>query len=165
MLIFCVSLFVQNVTVTVIASGGLLLNAWVDFNVDGDWADPGEQIFSNVILSNGYNQLGFSVPSGTPTGAQTFARFRTSTQDGIGYTGFAPDGKVEDYQRILGMPAINDVIRVFPSDPDVLFIVFAEDPIDAQADQALHGGAFADGPVMDILACASISWYISPGFP
>ncbi|MCF8236409.1 MAG: glycoside hydrolase [Bacteroidales bacterium] len=100
----------QNATVTVIASGGMLLNAWVDFNVDGDWADAGEQIFTNVILANGYNQLSFSVPPGTPTGAQTFARFRASTQGGIGFTGFAPDGEVEDYQLMLGMPNIDDVI-------------------------------------------------------
>jgi hypothetical protein len=57
-------------------STGGYLNAWVDFNGDGDWADTGEQIFTDVQLAAGLNTLTFNVPSDATTGT-TFARFRS----------------------------------------------------------------------------------------
>ncbi len=47
----------------VTASGAGLLNAWVDFNSDGDWADAGEQIFTDRTLAAGVNSLSFAVPA------------------------------------------------------------------------------------------------------
>ena len=72
------------------------LNAWIDFNGNGSWADPGEQIFTDVIVSNGANNLTFIPGAITATG-RTFARFRLSTQSGLSFTGPAPNGEVEDY--------------------------------------------------------------------
>ncbi len=40
-----------------------LLNAWVDFNGDGDWADAGEQIFTDEALVAGVNPLSFDGPA------------------------------------------------------------------------------------------------------
>jgi GEVED domain/Calx-beta domain len=77
------------------------LDAWVDFNQDGDWDDTGEQIFTNVDLgtTNGIQTLNFVVPqdagSNVLTGI-TFARFRLSTTGGLLPTGAAADGEVED---------------------------------------------------------------------
>lgn len=81
------------------AAGGPvgILNAWLDFNRDGDWADPGEQIFNNVQVLAGVNNLSFFVPAGTVEGA-SFARFRLNRQGGLSFTGQALDGEVEDYQ-------------------------------------------------------------------
>ncbi|QDV69117.1 Calx-beta domain protein [Rosistilla carotiformis] len=84
-----------DITVTASAAGGLL-NAFVDFNADGDWADAGEQIFTDQPLAAGANSLSFTVPADAmPTG--TFARFRIDTGGGLSYDGQAADGEVEDY--------------------------------------------------------------------
>jgi hypothetical protein len=40
-------------TVQIISSLAGRLDAWVDFNRDGDWADPGEKIFNSVNLMGG----------------------------------------------------------------------------------------------------------------
>lgn len=88
----------SNVTVTASASG--VLNAWIDFNDDGDWSDDGEQVFTNVTLSAGANVLAVMAPASTVDGT-TFARFRFSTQNDLAVTGQASDGEVEDYSVVI----------------------------------------------------------------
>jgi len=83
--------------VTVTASVPGKLNAWIDFNHDGDWADAGEQIFNDTDLSQGNSTLNFNVPGGAAIGF-TFSRFRFSVLGGISYTGPASNGEVEDYR-------------------------------------------------------------------
>ncbi len=80
----------------VIASGSGRLDAWIDFNGNGDWSDPGEQIATNVVVTAGSNTLSYNVPAGASVGS-TAARFRISTAGGLAPTGAAPDGEVEDY--------------------------------------------------------------------
>jgi hypothetical protein len=84
-------------SVTVIASGAGLLQGWIDFNDDGDWADLGEQVFFDQPVAAGSNQLTFAIGPGALVTSQTFARFRLSSQSGLAFTGQAPDGEVEDY--------------------------------------------------------------------
>lgn len=72
------------------------LDAWIDFNQDGDWTDPGEQVHVNVELDSGPNLLAYHVPVGATTG-DTFARLRVSTTGGLSATGAAADGEVEDH--------------------------------------------------------------------
>jgi hypothetical protein len=55
-------------TVDVVASAAGLLNAWMDFNGNGSWADAGEQIFTDTPLVAGTNSLGFVVPPGATLG-------------------------------------------------------------------------------------------------
>ena len=86
----------SDATVDVEASAFGVLNAWIDFNADGDWDDAGEQIFSNQILFGGVSSLNFAVPTGAAPG-QTFARFRFSSVVGLDYLGEAINGEVEDY--------------------------------------------------------------------
>ena len=75
-----------------------VLDAWIDFNQDGDWLDAGERIFSAVNVVGGDNVLSFTVPAGSLTG-DTYARFRVSSAGVVAApTGAAPDGEVEDYQ-------------------------------------------------------------------
>lgn len=83
-------------TVQVIASAAGRLNAWIDFNNDGDWADANEQIFKDESLVPGSNTLTFDVPSNAATG-YTYARFRFDTKGGLFFDGSADDGEVEDY--------------------------------------------------------------------
>jgi hypothetical protein len=80
------------------------LNAWVDFNGDGDWDDDGEQIFTDVSLIAGGNPLSFLVPAGATPG-DTYARFRLDSGGGLTPYGLANDGEVEDYVvRIVATP-------------------------------------------------------------
>jgi hypothetical protein len=83
-------------TVTVVASAAGRLDAYLDFNRDGDFADVGEKIFNNVAVSTGTNNLMISVPPGAASGS-TYARFRLSSAGGLSFTGQGADGEVEDY--------------------------------------------------------------------
>ncbi len=92
-----------TVTVTVASAAGVngKLNAWIDFNRDGDWNDAGEQIFTNLAVGNGPNNLGFTTPADA-VGGSTYARFRLSTDANLTPTGAAKDGEVEDYLVQVG---------------------------------------------------------------
>ena len=87
-------------SVDVISSAaGNVLNAWIDFNGDGDFSDAGEQIISDLVLAAGSNSIGYNVPLGAVPG-DTGARFRVTAASGQGGdspTGLASTGEVEDY--------------------------------------------------------------------
>ncbi|MGQ0620177.1 MAG: Calx-beta domain-containing protein [Panacagrimonas sp.] len=89
----------QSATVDVeVTDGPALLDAWIDFNRDGDWSDAGEQIFDDYIVLNGANNgLVFQVP-GTAVAGISYARVRLSSDGVAEPTGAAPDGEVEDEQ-------------------------------------------------------------------
>ncbi len=80
----------------VVASQLGKLDAWIDFNRDGDWEDAGEKIFDSINVVAGDNFLSVNVPAGTSSGL-TAARFRVSTLGSLSSTGAAADGEVEDY--------------------------------------------------------------------
>jgi hypothetical protein len=92
--------------VQVTASAPGLLDAWVDFNDNGSWADAGEQVFANEALSAGANALSFAVPGTASPNVTTFARFRFDPiyiGGGLSFDGLAPSGEVEDYEvQIIG---------------------------------------------------------------
>lgn len=94
-------------TVTVNASLAGRLDAFIDFNADGDWADAGEQVFRNTPLSAGDNRLSFALPSTAVLGAHTLARFRFSSAGNLGPDGAAADGEVEDYQVTIANPPLD----------------------------------------------------------
>lgn len=80
---------------------GCYLNAWLDFNVDGDWDDVAEQVFTDVWLGPGFTHLlTFTIPTSAALG-ETYARFRCSTQMGLLPVDSAPDGEVEDYLLVI----------------------------------------------------------------
>ena len=73
------------------------LDAWIDFNRDGDWDDSGEQIFTNFDLgtTSGVQTLNFPIPLDTGDNVingETYARFRISTAGNLSPTGEAADG-------------------------------------------------------------------------
>lgn len=100
---------------TVTASKAGWLNAWVDFNGNGSWAEAGEQVFAGVALQAGANTLNFTIPAEAKVGV-TFARFRFGTDRTLSFTGPAGDGEVEDYPITI-LPAEYD----FGDAPDPLF--------------------------------------------
>ena len=113
--------------IEVSVTGAGILEAWIDFNADGDWDDPGEQIIpmpvgsqfdairqdlcpvdltgvaSNIFAdTGGVSTRGFCiiVPATTPvppTPVDTYARFRISREGDLKPTGLALSGEVEDY--------------------------------------------------------------------
>lgn len=96
-----------------IATG--LVNAWMDFNLDGDFADPGEQIFTNLVLPPGTFGHSYSVPASAVEGP-SYARFRISYNGGLSYFGYGYEGEVEDYAvRIRRNP---DTVLDYGDAPD-----------------------------------------------
>ena len=92
-------------TVFVTSSGAAKLDAWIDFNRDGDWDDTGEKIANSVSVVNGPNTLTFAVP-GSASISLNYARFRISTAGGLDTFGEAVDGEVEDY--VVGNIYVDD---------------------------------------------------------
>ena len=105
-----------------------VLNAWVDYNGDGDWSDQGEQVFLNQPLNQGTNELAMLVPEDATTNS-TWARFRLSTALDLQPTGEAPNGEVEDYNLTFfdnpwtnpsNIYDVNDDGAVAPLDPQLV---------------------------------------------
>ncbi len=74
-----------------------LVQAWVDFNRDFDWSDPGEQVLLNHPVLDGTNTVSIAIPATALPGA-TFARFRLTRTENLGFTGVATGGEVEDHR-------------------------------------------------------------------
>lgn len=72
------------------------VQAWVDFNADGDFTDAGEQIVKDRLLVTGTHLISFAVPANAQLGS-SYARVRYSDQLGLGPSGPARIGEVEDY--------------------------------------------------------------------
>ena len=90
------------------------LDAWIDFNQDGQW-DASEQIIDDQTVNSGDNVISFDVPMNAAMGT-TFARFRVSSAGGLDPTGSAADGEVEDYAvTILAAESGAAVVAVPPS--------------------------------------------------
>lgn len=98
------------------------LDAWIDFNHDGDWDDDGEHVFDGVNLQDvdgdedGSVTLVFTIPKGAKAGT-TYSRFRVSSQDVELPTGLAMDGEVEDhavtfFSELVEVVVIGDKLRI-----------------------------------------------------
>ena len=83
-------------SINVDVTGTGLLDAWIDFDADGVF-EPNEQIAASFAVVDGNNVLNFIVPITGTVDGPTFARFRLSSTGGLGPTGAAADGEVEDY--------------------------------------------------------------------
>lgn len=93
-------------TLDVTAGAPGLLDAWIDFDLDGVFQHPAEQIFAAEPLSTGVNALAFAVPQ-VPAGF-TSSRFRFSSAGGLAPTGAAADGEVEDHALDLEVVEVLD---------------------------------------------------------
>ena len=89
---------------TVTGAGGYL-QGWVDWNDNGNF-DSGEQIATDLQDTDGDGQI--FMPVTAPASAaitELIARFRWSTDSGLGVSEFANDGEVEDYAVTLRDPS------------------------------------------------------------
>lgn len=80
------------------------IDAWLDFDADGNWGGTQEQIAASVAVSEGMNLIEFDVPGWAVTG-QTYARVRLSSAGNLGPKGNAPNGEVEDHLVTIAAPA------------------------------------------------------------
>ncbi|NKQ35254.1 MAG: isopeptide-forming domain-containing fimbrial protein [Chloroflexi bacterium] len=93
----------RDARIQITAGSSGYLNAWVDFNADGDVTDPGEQIAADLALSPGVNTLTVAVPANTAVSDTIYSRFRFTSYNpagSVGFTGLANDGEVEDYALV-----------------------------------------------------------------
>lgn len=91
-------------TFSITASAAGKLDAWIDFDGDGAF-EPSERIATGLNLTAGNNTIAIPIPPTARLGS-TYARFRVSTNGGLGPSGLAMDGEVEDYRvEIVGQNA------------------------------------------------------------
>ncbi|MEZ8099975.1 LruC domain-containing protein [Vibrio bivalvicida] len=93
------------------ATDNSVLNAWIDFDRDGEF-EPSEIIISDQPVETNTDDIFFSVPTWAVTG-ETWARFRVSNTSGIGPNGGVPAGEVEDYQVDITESGV--VTEIYPS--------------------------------------------------
>lgn len=98
-----------------------ILNAWIDYNADGDWEDGDEQIATDTLVDAGNNILSFDIPS-TAIDGSSYARFRLSSTSGLEPGGTATDGEVEDYLVILVSDNSSTSTAVDPCDQFLGFV-------------------------------------------
>ncbi|HEX7830152.1 MAG TPA: GEVED domain-containing protein, partial [Thermoanaerobaculia bacterium] len=106
-----------NVQLTTGATGGIA-NLWIDFNANGSWADAGEHVVTEQSMgANASQTFPVAVPAGAVVGTVP-VRARISTQAGLGITGLASDGEIEDHLAtiIAADPRIGAALRVVSSE-------------------------------------------------
>ncbi|MBW3597298.1 MAG: hypothetical protein KY475_08490, partial [Planctomycetes bacterium] len=118
------------------------------FNRDGVFT-AADHVFQNVALEAGDNPLVVQTPAGLANGP-VITRFRFSNQAGLGPTGPAPSGEVEDYQVLVqsgaGIPATGHTNLANPEDVDANGFVELMDVLLIVSDLRANG-IHALGPV------------------
>lgn len=119
-------------TVVVTASKAGYLQAWFDWNRDGDFADSGEQMATNQLLVAGENNLIVRVPIDADIGS-SWARFRFGSQQDISFNGGATDGEVEDHQ--IEISDIGVSYRYYPENGSWVTLAYEDQwPIEGDYD-------------------------------
>ncbi len=109
------------ITVSVTSTGVGMLDAWIDWNGDGDFSDVGEQFIVNRPVQNGVNNFTLDTPAGATIGF-VMSRFRVSPLGSSLASGISIGGEVEDYivEIIDGAPPVAVADR-YMTDEDVVF--------------------------------------------
>jgi len=84
------------------ASAAGVVDAWIDFDGDGAWSQPGDRILTSQPVSTGANVVSVAIPASARLNIATFARFRLSRTGGLSPEGPGQDGEVEDYHILIG---------------------------------------------------------------
>jgi LruC domain-containing protein len=101
-----------DAVISVYASTDGIVNAWFDWNRDGDFADDNEQNIVDLALKAGFNQVVIRVPEGANSG-DSWSRFRFSQQGGLSYNGGSTSGEVEDHP--ISISESDLTYRYYPS--------------------------------------------------
>ena len=86
---------------------GGIVSCWIDYNIDGDFADAVEQAITGLILSgNASTNVTINVPAGATAG-NSYARCRISSSAVASPIGEIANGEVEDYLVSIGDPLLS----------------------------------------------------------
>ncbi len=109
-----------NFTITQsLGTNNCILNAWIDYNQNGNFNDVNEQIATDLIIGSGITGFIITNVPATAAAGQTYARFRCSSIAGLNSTGIASDGEVEDYQITIVPNLANSAVD-YGDAPDVV---------------------------------------------
>ena len=101
----------ETAIVLVTSSAVGYLNAWIDYNRNGEF-DSSEQVITDQLTSAGESAYYLEVPNGVSAG-ESWARFRISSTAGLPAIGGTIDGEVEDYP--VNIQQQDDVVTAYPS--------------------------------------------------
>jgi uncharacterized repeat protein (TIGR01451 family) len=144
------------------------LYGFIDFNGDGDFSDPGEA--ATIAVPTGSSDVEFSLPFGSvPAGsaANTYARFRLSTQTGLTATDAATDGEVEDYPVSITSGTLSLGNRVW-NDGDNSGTLNGEPGIDGVTVELYrdsNSDGVPDGPAIRTTTTAGGGYYLFDTLP
>jgi VCBS repeat-containing protein len=146
---------VPATNVTVNASGTGIVDAWVDWNRDGDFTDVGEQVITNQPVFAGNTTFIVQTPTAVSVGG-SFMRVRLSTLGNLLSGGVGIGGEVEDHPV--------QIVRSFPPTLDDDSYVTNEDVTlaVAAADGLLQGDTDADGNTITVFDSDPIALGIQP---
>ncbi|WP_236702612.1 LruC domain-containing protein [Thalassomonas actiniarum] len=112
-----------DAVVRVYAANNGVLNAWFDWNRDGDFNDENEQAFTDIRLTAGFNNLALRVPDNAIEGG-SWSRFRFSQQTGLSYSGGSSSGEVEDHAINISRPDIS--YRHYPGESSWVTLAYED---------------------------------------
>ncbi|MCB9872810.1 MAG: tandem-95 repeat protein [Planctomycetaceae bacterium] len=146
------------------------INAWLDFNRDGDWDDAGEHIVIDQRAGDGDHVLKFAVPAAAKSG-ETYLRVRYGYGRNMKPTGSDIAGEVQDHRvRILSESplAVDDQFTVTQGGGATTFDVLLNDlqslspPLRVIAAGASTVGVTAAGGQVTVAANGSGVVYTPP---
>ncbi len=176
------------VPVTISSTGSGVVDAWFDWNGDGDYIDAGEYVIKSLTVSAGANVYPVQTPVGAKIGF-TSARFRLSVNGNLLPDQLAVGGEVEDHlvEIVDGTPPVaNDDTYTVAEDgvltinaPGVLsndtdadgspLTVFDPDPTTANVDPVVStvngqlvlntNGSFTYTPNLDFFGVDTFVYY------
>ncbi|MEM6317578.1 MAG: GEVED domain-containing protein [Bacteroidota bacterium] len=84
------------------------VEAWIDWNGDGDFDDPNEMVanFKDATDGNFPNSINGTVPTNATTGRLLGVRIRVSNTDNMTPYGYQNSGEIEDYLIGIDCPSI-----------------------------------------------------------
>jgi hypothetical protein len=92
-----------------------IINAWFDWNADGDFNDPGEKVAGTPlpVFSSGNYFIQVDVPADAVTDQRTYARFRIGANSGPSASNSW--GEVEDYEIIITGSSPAAIVEAAPA--------------------------------------------------
>jgi len=131
----------RNYSLHVAAYGIGKLNAFFDWNSDGDFDDANEHVIKDYGIVTGTTNIDIQVPATAAIDSTSFARFRfCATANSCNTpTGYADSGEIEDYQILIGASdadgdTVPDNIDIDDDNDGILDTVEGNGAIDTDSD-------------------------------
>ncbi len=113
----------SQLNVTVGGSAFGYLNAWFDWNRDGDFDDADEHVLKGTMVNPGAQDLLFRVPK-TANPGKSWARFRLSDTPTLNSNGGHVYGEVEDYE--IEISAGNTTYLYYPGEHSFVTLAYED---------------------------------------